>query len=109
MKIMPAYRENEAGISSLRRDCDMLDTLYFSTAFLAYAGLIAAIVARMLLRTFRGGGAALALAVLALWLGYAGAFSGFGLLRDPAAYDPARFAAAVRALRPALPSGGAAR
>jgi len=33
----------------------------------------------------------------------------FGLLRDAAAYDPARFAAAVRALRPALPSGGAAR
>jgi hypothetical protein len=61
----------------------MLDTVSLSTAFLVYIGLIAAIVAAMLWRTFRGGGAALALAVLALWLGYAGAFSWFGLLGDP--------------------------
>lgn len=61
----------------------MLDTVSLSTAFLVYVGLIAAIVAGMLQRTFRGGGGALALAFFALWLAYAGAFSWLGLLGDP--------------------------
>lgn len=66
----------------------MLNTVSLSTAFLVYVGLIAAIVAAMLLRTFRGGGGALALVVLALWLADAGAFSWFGLLRDPSLRPP---------------------
>jgi hypothetical protein len=58
----------------------MLETASLSTAFLIYVGLI---VAGMLQGTFRGAGNVIALGVLAIWLAYAGAFSWFGLLRDP--------------------------
>ena len=61
----------------------MLGNVSLSAAFLIYAGLTAAVVAGMLLRTFRGGRGALAICIVALWLGYAGAFSWFGLLSDP--------------------------
>jgi hypothetical protein len=92
MEIIPDYRDMKAGIGCNRlapgsnrheRIAIMLDTVSLSTAFLVYVGLIAAIVAGMLQRTFRGGGGALALAFFALWLAYAGAFSWLGLLGDP--------------------------
>jgi hypothetical protein len=66
----------------------MPDTVIISAAFLAYVGLIAAIVAAMLLRTFRKDGGALALALLALWVADAAAFGWFGLLRDQSLRPP---------------------
>jgi hypothetical protein len=66
----------------------MLDTTSLSAAFLGYVGLVAAFAGGMLLRTFRGGAGAVALAVLGLWLVYAGAFSWLGLLSDPGLRPP---------------------
>ena len=66
----------------------MLDNAALSIAFLVYVGLTAAVVAGTLQRTFRGGAGALALAVLALWLAYAGAFSWSGLLSEPNMQPP---------------------
>jgi hypothetical protein len=61
----------------------MLNTAQLSTAFLVYVGLITATLAGILLRAFRGSGRVIALAVLALWLAYAGLFSWSELLRHP--------------------------
>ena len=66
----------------------MLDTASLSTAFLVYVGVIAAILAGMLPRAFRGAGKVVALGFLAIWLAYAGVFSWFALLRDPSLRPP---------------------
>jgi hypothetical protein len=66
----------------------MLDIASLSTAFVVYVALTAAVVAGMLTRVFRGGGYAVAVGLLGIWLAYAGAFSWFGLLRDPSAQPP---------------------
>jgi len=79
---LPLSADLAAGSIRYERIAIMLGAVSLSTAFLLYVGLLAAVVAGILQRTFRGGGA-FALAVLALWLGYAAAFSWLGLLSDP--------------------------
>ncbi len=66
----------------------MIDAAFLPTAFLAFTGLVAICVAALLLRTFRGAAGVFALAALATWLAYAGAFSWSGLLRDAAMRPP---------------------
>lgn len=66
----------------------MLDPASLSTAFLVYVGVVAAIVAGILPRAFRGPASAAALGLLAIWLIYAGAFSWFGLLGNPSLQPP---------------------
>ena len=51
--------------------------------FLAEVGLTAIVVCVALLATFRGRASVIAISCLALWIGYAGSFCYFGLLRDP--------------------------
>lgn len=66
----------------------MLDSASLSTAFLVYVGVVAATVAAILPRVFRGAGSVVAVGFLAIWLAYAAAFSWFGLIRDPSLRPP---------------------
>jgi hypothetical protein len=66
----------------------MIAPASLSNAFLVYVGFVAAIVAGILPRAFRGRATAIAVGFLAIWLIYAGAFSWFGLLGNPNLQPP---------------------
>ena len=65
--------------------------LPLATLFLAYVGLVAAIVGAVLLRYLPVGGALAGIAVLAAWLGYAGVMGYTGIVGDPTRMPPGIF------------------
>jgi hypothetical protein len=65
-----------------------LSGLPLATLFLAYVGAVAALVGAVLLRYLPAGRALAGIAVIAVWLGYAGAMGYFGIVGDPARMPP---------------------
>ncbi|HEY4080154.1 MAG TPA: hypothetical protein VGM81_05615 [Burkholderiaceae bacterium] len=66
----------------------MIDATALPSMFLAYVGLVAAVVAGLLARAFQGRAREGAMLGLVIWLAYVGAFSGLGWLRDPGLRPP---------------------
>jgi hypothetical protein len=86
----------------------MLDLADLSKAFLLYDAVIVAILVVLLMRAFQGFGRLLALAVLATWVIYTGAFSLAGLMQDRSLPGPALLVgpvATVLILVALLPTG----
>jgi hypothetical protein len=86
----------------------MLNVAELSRAFLFYDAVVVAIVAALLVRAFQGAGRLFALAVLAAWVAYTGAFTFAGLMQDRSMPGPALLVgpvATVLILVALLPSG----
>jgi hypothetical protein len=66
----------------------MLTISQLSTAFLLYDLLLVALIATLLWRLLSGGSRLLSLGLLMMWVVYTGAFSWFGLMRDPTLRPP---------------------
>jgi hypothetical protein len=65
--------------------------LPLSTLFLAYVGLIAALIGTVLVRYLPIGRALTGIAVIAVWLGYAGVMGSSGIVGDPTRMPPGVF------------------
>ena len=65
--------------------------LPLSTLFLGYVGLVASLVAAVLLRYLPLGRAMIGVAVIAVWLGYAGIMGYSGIVGDPTRMPPGIF------------------